>query len=135
MVEVLGQISAGDFAQFAQLPFNPSKLGSNGSHCMAPTSESAWTRLWRTQQATVQNLVATVHTHAWTTWIDCKKSAWASYSFALPHLCILFLARLTCPTRTRSPYSSVVERRSCKPEVRGSIPRVGMEFCLHALEA
>ena len=29
------------------------------------------------------------------------------------------------PSQDR-PYSSVVERRSCKPEVRGSIPRVGM---------
>jgi len=27
------------------------------------------------------------------------------------------------------PYSSVVERRSCKPEVRGSIPRVGTSMC------
>ena len=36
------------------------------------------------------------------------------------------------PSQDR-PYSSVVERRSCKPEVRGSIPRVGTEMCFPGL--
>ena len=49
-------------------------------------------------------------------------------------LYIAILGGFACPIGPR-PYSSVVERRSCKPEVRGSIPRVGRQFLLLMVNA